>query len=712
MEHVKKILANATFAILVLLSFLLIFEQQLELPPWLQVFGRMHPLLLHLPIGLLLIVALLVFTRKYFEGSSFDTLLTFLLYIAVFTASLTALMGLFLSREGGYVERDLALHKWLAIATCYGGAILVIVQTKRTFFNIMLLLSVVVLIITGHFGAALTHGEGFVLGPLQQQNEAVQVSETSSLFEAAIGPLFERKCAGCHNETKAKGRLILTSPEHVLAGGKSGKLWEKNDVTGSLLMKRLLLPIHDKKHMPPKDKPQLTTDELKFVSMWIAQGADTRRRLNEYSETDSLRLLSARMISAAKNTVQQPRYHFDFADPEKVESLNNPYRTLLPVAQNEPALQANFFVRQAFDKKSLQELSAVKEQLVSISLSKMPVTDEDLSLLVPFINLEVLNLNNTDITGKNLSELKSLEKLHSLSLSGTPVTSDVVNGLADLKSLKNVFIWNTQITPTQADELRKKYPAILWESGYVPDAMEVLQLSTPLMVSEQVLKPGESIVLKATLPGTAIRYTLDGLMPDSVTGQVYEKPLVSKPYQVIKARGIKPGWKSSNVAEFVTFRSGYKPARAELQTKAHERYPGEGAQTLIDGKKGAPDFFRDPTWIAFREGPLEALFYFDDAPEIQSLTISYSKNVGAMTMPPVEVEVWGGADEQHMTLLKKIKPVQPTEYGISRIEGVEVTFPKTRARCYKLIAKPLSKLPAFRESKEKGWLMMDEVFFN
>jgi Planctomycete cytochrome C/Fn3 associated len=712
MERVKKILANATFAILVLLSFLLIFEQQLELPAWLQAFGRMHPLLLHLPIGLLFIVALLVFTRRHFESPTFDPLLSFLLYMAVFTASLTALMGLFLSQEGGYDEHDLVLHKWLGIVTCYGGAILLIVQTKRTIFNITLMVSVVVLTITGHYGAALTHGEGFVLGPLKQQNEAVQLSETSSVFEAAIGPLFERKCAGCHNETKAKGRLILTSPEHVLTGGKSGKLWEKNDANSSLLMKRLLLPINDKKHMPPKDKPQLTTDELKFVSMWIAQGADTKRTLNEYSETDSLRLLSARMISAAKNTVQQPRYHFDFADPEKVESLNNPYRTLLPVAQNEPALQANFFVRQAFDKKSLQELSAVKEQLVSISLSKMPVTDEDLSLLVPFINLEVLNLNNTDITGKNLFQLKSLEKLHSLSLSGTPVTSDVVDGLADLKNLKKVFIWNTRITPPQADELRSKYPAILWESGYVPDAKEVLQLSTPLMVSEQVLKPVESIVLKATLPGTVIRYTLDGSTPDSVTGLVYEKPLVPKPYQVIKARGIKSGWRSSNVAEFVTFRSGYKPSRAELRTKAHERYPGEGAQTLINGKKGAPDFFRDPTWIAFREGPLEALFYFDDPPEIQSLTISYSKNVGAMTMPPVEVEVWGGADEQHMTLLKKIKPVQPIEYGISRIEGVEVTFPKTRARCYKLIAKPLSKLPAFRESKEKGWLMMDEVFFN
>lgn len=711
MELAKKIMANATFAIVVLLSFLLIFEQKLELPAWLQAFGRMHPLLLHIPIGLLLIVALLVFTRKYFESPMLDRLLNFLLHIAVLTASLTALMGLFLSREGGYNEQDLLLHKWLGVVTCYVGVILLIVQTKLIVFKITLLISVVVLIFTGHYGAALTHGEGFVLGPLRQSDVETQLAENSTVFEASIIPLFERKCASCHNETKAKGRLILTSLDHVLEGGKSGKLWE-NDVNNSLLMKRLLLPIGDKKHMPPKDKPQLTPDELSFISLWIKNGADTKLMLSEYPVKDSLRILSERIIIASNDKVQQPRYHFDFADEEKIEALNNPYRAIRPVAQSEPALQADFFVRQAFDKKSLQELSSVKEQIVSISLAKMPVTDDDFNLLTDFKNLEVLNLNNTDITGKRLSDLKSLENLHSLSLSGTHVTSESVDALKDFKNLKKVFIWNTRVTATQVEELRNKYPGIEWESGYVPDAKEILQLSTPLMVNEQVLKSGENIVLKASLPGTIIRYTLDGSTPDSVTGLIYEKPFRSKSYQVIKARAIKTGWRSSNLVEFVVFNSGYRPSRAELKTKPHERYQGEGAQTLINGKKGAPDFFRDPTWIAFREGPIEAVFYFDDSPEIQSLTISYSKNVGAMTMPPAEVEVWGGIDEQHLALLQKIKPEQPTEYGTSRIEGIEVSFPKVKLKCYKLIAKPLSKLPAFRESKDRGWLMIDEVFFN
>lgn len=712
MEVAKKIMANAAFAIIVLLTFLLFFEQRLELPPLLQAFGRMHPLLLHLPIGLLLLTALLVFLRRFFESASFDSLISFLLHLAVLTASLTALMGLFLSREGGYNEQELMLHKWFGVATCYAGAGLLLVQRRILAFKILLIVSVLILTVAGHYGAMMTHGENFVLGPLQANETVAGIAEDASPFEAAIQPLFERKCVSCHNETKAKGRLILTSIDHVMKGGKNGELWNVNDVDNSLLLKRLLLPLEDKKHMPPKDKPQLTADELNFVLLWLKNGAETERKLSDFPQTDSLKMLAVKLVAENQKPVETSKYQFDFIDAEKITALNNPYRSVFQIAQNEPALQADFFVRQAFDKENLKELNSVKEQLVNISLAKMPLTDDDIKLLLPFKNLEVLNLNNTDITGKSLSDLQELEHLHSLSLAGTKVTAQSMEAFKSFKNLKKVFIWNTTISKAEAEALRTTYPNILWETGYVPNEREVLQLTNPLMVNEQVLKAGANIVLKASLPGTIIRYTTDGSKPDSVSGMIYEKPITPAAYQVIKAMAVKDGWKHSNLAEFVVFNEGYKPSRAELLTKSHERYQGEGAQTLIDGKKGAPDFFRDPTWIAFREGPMEAVFYFDNTPAIQSITISFSKNPGAMTMPPETVEVWGGEDAEHLTLLQKVKPVQPTDYSNSRIEGVEIKFPVAKCKCYKIIAKPLAKLPAFRESKEKGWLMVDEVFFN
>ena len=82
-------------------------------------------------------------------------------------------------------------------------------------------------------------------------------------------------------------------------------------------------------------------------------------------------------------------------------------------------------------------------------------------------------------------------------------------------------------------------------------------------------------------------------------------------------------------------------------------------------------------------------------------------------MPPSEIEVWGGDDEKNLKLLASHKPQQPTQYVSTRIEGANVKIPTSNFKIYKFVAKTLTKLPDFRKApKEKGWLMVDEVFFN
>jgi hypothetical protein len=127
-----------------------------------------------------------------------------------------------------------------------------------------------------------------------------------------------------------------------------------------------------------------------------------------------------------------------------------------------------------------------------------------------------------------------------------------------------------------------------------------------------------------------------------------------------------------------------------------------------------PDFYRDPAWMGFREEPLEAVFYFDETvPTIKNVTLSFAKNIGAECMPPQEMQVWGGADEKNLKLLARVTPSQPTDYVKTRIEGVSLDIPESNFACYKLVARPLAKLPAFRKApKDNGWLMVDEIFFN
>jgi hypothetical protein len=229
------------------------------------------------------------------------------------------------------------------------------------------------------------------------------------------------------------------------------------------------------------------------------------------------------------------------------------------------------------------------------------------------------------------------------------------------------------------------------------------------------LNDGEAVMLKHNLPGAIIRYAFNGDQLDSTKSEVYSKPIDVEHYSLLKVKAFKEGWKSSEIGEFIFFEKGVKPTRGELKTKPNNRYTGEGIQTLIDNKKGMPDFYRDPAWMGFREEPLEAVFYFEGAvPTIKNVTLSFAKNIGAMCMPPSEMQVFGGPDEKNLKLLGRVTPIQPTDYTKTRIEGVSLDIPASNFACYKLIAKPLAKLPEFRKASKKdtGWLMIDEVFFN
>lgn len=713
MELFKRVIGYLVLGLQVLILVLLIFENQLSIPLWLQSVGRVHPLILHLPIGLLLITTLIAFGQKLFS-ESYKELFSFLLFLSAFTASLSAFMGIVLSLEGGYNETDLLFHKWFGVALSFLCLALISIKLNPKLLRASLAFGTLVLVVTGHFGANLTHGEDFIFGPMAQEIKSERIlTDSSTVFSAAIEPVLESKCYSCHNDQKAKGKLVLTSQANIEKGGKNGPLWESGE---SLLINRLNLPLEHKKHMPPKDKAQLSDDEIAFIEQWVTGGADFEKKLNELDPKDTVRLMAIEIAERYHaSPVAESIYKFASASPERIEELNSPYRTVFQIAANEPALQVDFFLSESFEKKFIDDLKSVKDQIVAINFSKMPVTDAELEKLKPFSNLEKLILNQTKVEGKKLGDLNSLPNLKILSLSGTAVKRDDLKAFEKNRSLREVYLWNTGVSQNDIQELQKSIPAIHWDAGYRPDEKEVMRLSPPILRNDaQVLKTEESVSYKHNLPGTTIRFSINGEMPDSVSGEIYKDAIRIDQYSIIKTKAFKDGWLSSNGAEHVFFPTGVKPDRATLFTKPEDRYPGEGATTLIDNRKGMPDFYRDPVWMGFRNQNLEAIFYFDkNVPTVSSVTLSYARNIYAMCMPPAEMQVWGGDDEKNLKLLASYTPVQPTEYTSTRIEGANLRIPVSKFKVYKLVAKTLVKLPAFRKApKEKGWLMVDEVFFN
>ncbi|SHH73933.1 Uncharacterized membrane protein [Chryseolinea serpens] len=714
MERLQRIILNIIFCIQVLLIFLLFFEDQIQLPAWLQVAGRMHPLVLHIPIGMMIFLVALLLMEKWLDQAVAPVIISFGLILTSLSASVTALFGFFLSLQGDYGADALTRHKVSGVLLsflCYFVVLLYQQKKRQAIFFGAGLVCFVTLVVAGHTGAVLTHGENFVLAPMTRGEKPVLTVETASVYHFAVEPILEKKCFSCHNESKAKGGLIMTTVEKFKAGGKEGTAFTEGHPEASRMIKAFYLPLSDDKHMPPDGKPQLSSLEITTLKAWIKAGADFDKKLAEYKASDSLTFITTAFASSTTpDQENQVLYTFPGLSDDKVAKLNTPFRSVFPLYQNSPALQADFFVKKAFEVKAVEELKAAANQLVVVNLSRMPVTDKEIPLLATFKNLEQLNLNFTAITGSTLGELKALKNLKLLSLSGTAIKAKDLDPVLDAPALHTVYLWNTPVTDAEIEAFQKEHPKITFIKDSFHDNT-ILRLSKPSLENEGVVKRSDKVKLKHTMPGVTIRYTRDGTNPDSVNSTEFKEPFLATETFVIKARACKATWHCSDVYESTVFVEGIHPVKMKFFNEPDPQYPGEGVTSLMDHRKGVSDVLKEPSWVAYRDKPFAAGFWFDkEFPK--SMVFSYARNLGAYSFPPTDVEVWAGKDEKDAKLIQRIKIEQPKGYDANKVAALTIPLSPHSYAFYKIVAHPVAKLPAWHDGKgDKGWVFFDEVFF-
>lgn len=710
--HWRSLLFNVTFAFNCMLLFLLLFESRLALPAWLQVVGRMHPLLLHFPLVLIILYALLAVTLP--RGDVYKNLCSGLLLAAAFTAVLTAIMGLFLSREEGYDADALFWHKWGGVGVSVFALLWYWFQNRvtarRAATVVASVIALFLIAFTGHLGAGITHGEDFLLAPvIKPAAEETVALEDAQVYKHMVRPILERKCMGCHNQRKAKGELVMETEELLLKGGKNGKLWDTAAADLGLLLHRVHLPLSQKEHMPPKNKPQLTEEEIEILVQWISRGADFELRVADLSPADTLYQLAVDKFSAAEAVA----YDFPAADAAVVSRLNTVNRVVSFEALGSPALVINFYHSALFDSRQLTELKEVRKQIVSLNLAQMPLKDSDVKLISEFENLRQLNLSFSGISGNNLAELKRLKHLQSLSLSGTKVTASQLAELKNFANLKTLYVWNTSLAAADVEQLKNNFKGINIETGARSDSV-VLKLSPPVVLNDKRFISGEPLLLqlKHYIKGAAIHYTMDGTEPDSIHAAVFTGNETINTNAVIKARAYKPGWLSSDLLEVNFLKSTYTPDSVIYLTKPNVRYQDEKGKLLVDRERGETNF-QLGNWVAFRESRMECLLFFEKPVQVSSVGLSGLVDVGAYIMPPEVVEIWGGEELGRLKLLGTVKPPQPGKQVPSFMRSVECKFKPVSVKYIKIVAEPVKKLPSWHPGKgQKGWVFVDEVMVN
>ncbi len=438
-------------------------------PRWMLFFGRFHIVLLHLPIGVMIWISVLEMANIVSRGRWYsDT--TWVLGFASLATMGTAVLGYLLIRDVGSTKL-LIDHQWTAIAF----ACLVVLTFLFRFSALMpvyyfgLVLSLVMMTVSAHFGASSVHGGNYLLEyapwtaaklkaapagaqPTPAATAAPAVStDKSGITYQTVEPFLQLKCASCHNSEKAKGRLDVTSYAAIMKGGREVVV-NPGDVEGSLLVHRMVIPLDDDDHMPPPSQLQPTPEEIDMVKAWIASGAKEGPPIVKGLPPEPAPLA----IPAAPAG----------ASREKVAPAVQQLAREFPAAVNFAAPDSgDLFVSAAsfqatFDDAALAKFAPIADAVVDLDLNGSRVTDAALPEVVKMKNLDRLRLENTAVTDAALPSLKQLPKLQSLSLYGCAITDAGLPALAGIPTLKHVYLGATKVTPEGVAALNQAAPQL------------------------------------------------------------------------------------------------------------------------------------------------------------------------------------------------------------------------------------------------------------
>lgn len=440
--------------------------------------GRFHPLLVHLPIGFLLMAVLL----EWWPGDKLRPAIRVSWSLGALAAVAAAGAGWLLAAESGDGD-TLFWHRWLGISVAVLAVAGVwLTRTGGSRAKGYGLLVAVLLSIAGHQGGNLTHGETYLVehapkavqaiagydGGAETQRDWSRVNTDSiNLYANFLQPALEASCTKCHNAGKQNGGLRMDEPHFVFAGGDGGSIITPGNPLESEWLRRVTLPEANVKSMPPQgDGWDYTT--IKLLEYWIANGADTLTLLDPVAAPEEIKALLQRDHSLDLRpklfveTVMAPALA-----PEKMTALQDLNWSVSNLSPSGNTVEVKVAPGKTLAEGALSQLVAIApEQVCYLDLGKLPLQDADLSPLTQLPNLNRLRLNGTQLTEATVAKLKALPHLESLNLYGTSVGDAIFEHLQGYPALKRLYLWQTQVSPEATAAFASANPQVTVDTGF------------------------------------------------------------------------------------------------------------------------------------------------------------------------------------------------------------------------------------------------------
>jgi hypothetical protein len=297
---------------------------------------------------------------------------------------------------------------------------------------------------------------------------------SADIYLDVVQPALERRCSGCHNNSKKSGGLSMASHETLLKGGSKGAVIIPGNPSASDLMRRVDLSPDSSDFMPKDGRPPLSRNEIVAITWWISQGAPKSAAVGSLTMTADAASAIAAVIGIAGGADdeigtaggdEEPLPQVAQADAAAVADAMNRGFIIRKVAKGSNLVDVDYVAAKPVTGEMIDGLARFAPNILRLNLRHAGVTDADVKIIAGFSNVRRLRLEENAITDAAAKDIAGMQNLTYLNLTNTKVTDAGLEEVSTLPKLSRIYVWRTAITPAAVDKVKASRKDLTLHAG-------------------------------------------------------------------------------------------------------------------------------------------------------------------------------------------------------------------------------------------------------